>query len=810
MKLRYYQEDCIEAALSADGNALCVLATGAGKSLVVAGLIERILALAPTFNILVLQHRKELVEQNARSAMQYLPELMAQIGIYSASVGIKQAGKRVTFAQIQSIHDKADVLPTINYCIIDECFLGDTLISTTKGKKRIDHMHCGDIVYNAIGFGVVEAISAKKTEESLVKIKFSNGSKIECTKNHPIFTNKGWIEAGKLEQGDFTFSEEGLRSLWERICSLEKRDKGNGKKGMEKAKMLLRLLCKEITEPNEQSSNKTKGKSKVKRDKTQTYKAWRERAIASLATISPTSCFGRGMGIGVSGAYKVTTQQWLSDLLQNRHSKSCEKDWNRNKRSFSRYNRKEVSRLKKSILACFPRVVNVSDIKSKSPRTVFNLQISGHPSYFANGKLVHNCHRINREDAGIYRNFINGLRARNPKMGICGLTATPFRTSTGIIMAGKDPLFPEITYEIGMRELIEKGYLSPLVSKFGAQQADLKKVGIRQGEYVLSDMENAISPLTQAACDEIVALGQSRKHWLLFTPGVKSAHEFAKALVERGVRAEALSGEMGKTEREAILARFARGETRALTNCDILTEGYDFQGLDLIAILRGTKSPGLFVQICGRGLRTREGKKDCLVLDYAGNLERFGAVDCIRVRKTKDGYKLATKPLKSCPQCGMAVPVTVRDCECGHVFERLAANHEAEASTRSVLSEIRELNVHWTTYKVHNKPGKPPSLKVIYECENKETIREFICFEHEGYAKKKACQWWRINQRADSGLPVTVQDAFFRAEKELKPVRKIKVQPDGKFWKVIAKEYGEREAVVTGSDELYESDGINI
>lgn len=540
MKLRYYQEDAIEAALAADGNALAVLPTGSGKSLVIGGIIERIHTLAPHFNVLVLQHRKELVEQNFQKLAGLCPLLSSLAGVYSASVGVKQLGRKITFAQIQSIHNKADLLPTINYCIIDEV------------------------------------------------------------------------------------------------------------------------------------------------------------------------------------------------------------------------------------------------------------------------------HRIKREDAGMYRTFINNLRARNPKIGLCGLTATAFRMSTGMLTEGKDPLFPEITYEIGMRELIEKGYLSPLVSKFGAQQADLKKVGIRQGEYVLSDMENAISPLTQAACDEIVALGQSRKHWLLFTPGVKSAHEFAKALVERGVRAEALSGEMGKTEREAILTRFARGETRALTNCDILTEGYDFQGLDLIAILRGTKSPGLFVQICGRGLRTREGKKDCLVLDYAGNLERFGAVDCIKVRKTKDGYKLATKPLKSCPQCGMAVPATVRDCECGHVFERLAANHEAEASTRSVLSEVRELNVHWTTYKVHNKPGKPPSLKVIYECENKETIREFICFEHEGYAKKKACQWWRINQRADSGLPVTVQDAFFRAEKELKPVRKIKVQPDGKFWKVIAKEYGEREAIVTGSDELYESDGINI
>ena len=537
MKLRYYQEDAIEAALAADSNSLLVLPTGAGKSACIGGIIERVLNMAPHFNVLVLQHRKELVEQNYKQFVALCPTLASIASVYSASVGIKKV-RKVTFAQIQSIHSVADILPTIHYCIVDEV------------------------------------------------------------------------------------------------------------------------------------------------------------------------------------------------------------------------------------------------------------------------------HRIKREDAGMYRNCIAALRARNPKMGVCGMTATPFRMSTGVLTEGKDPLFPEITYEIGMRELIEKGYLAPLVSKFGKEQADLKQVAIRKGEYVLSDMENAISPLTEAACDEICELGKDRKHWLLFTPGVKSAKEFAAALVSRGINAESLSGEMGKEERERILADFAAGRIRALTNCDILTEGYDFRGLDLIAILRGTKSPGLFVQICGRGLRTTPEKTGgCLILDYAGNLERFGAVDCIKVRKPKDGYKIATKPLKSCPQCGVAVPINHRDCECGWVFERLAANHEAEASGRPVLSETRELDVLHVEYKVHNKPGKPPSLKVVYECSEREVVREFICFENEGYAKKKAYQWWKINRKdVDAELPPDTQDGFFRAARgELKPVNKIVVQQDGKFWKVISKQYGERKIV-----EREEIEGLNI
>lgn len=54
----------------------------------------------------------------------------------------------------------------------------------------------------------------------------------------------------------------------------------------------------------------------------------------------------------------------------------------------------------------------------------------------------------------------------------------------------------------------------------------------------------------------------------------------------------------------------------------VLTTGFNAPGVDLIAMLRPTKSTGLYVQMAGRGTRLAPGNDNCLVLDFAGNVAR--------------------------------------------------------------------------------------------------------------------------------------------------------------------------------------------
>ena len=90
------------------------------------------------------------------------------------------------------------------------------------------------------------------------------------------------------------------------------------------------------------------------------------------------------------------------------------------------------------------------------------------------------------------------------------------------------------------------------------------------------------------------------------------------------VRAEHLSGETPIAEREAILARLASGETEVVSNCMVLTEGWDCPPVSCCVLARPTKQLGLYRQMVGRILRPFEGKTDAVILDHAGAIYRHG------------------------------------------------------------------------------------------------------------------------------------------------------------------------------------------
>ena len=117
-KLRDYQQEAIEKLVwskKLDGADICVLPTGAGKSLVIAELAKR-----ANTDVLIIQPTKEILEQNVDKLSNYVDKSL--IGIYSASVGRKDINT-YTFATIQSIYNKPQFFNHFKYIIIDECHL---------------------------------------------------------------------------------------------------------------------------------------------------------------------------------------------------------------------------------------------------------------------------------------------------------------------------------------------------------------------------------------------------------------------------------------------------------------------------------------------------------------------------------------------------------------------------------------------------------------------------------------------------------------------------------------------------------------
>jgi len=245
--------------------------------------------------------------------------------------------------------------------------------------------------------------------------------------------------------------------------------------------------------------------------------------------------------------------------------------------------------------------------------------------------LIDEAHLIPRDSNTMYRRFLGELKRLNPMMKVIGFTATPFRLDSGLLHEGEDAIFTDIAYEVSVRELIDLGFLAPLVSKRMVTTLDVSEVGTRGGEFIAKDLEAAVDQesITESAVSEIVSFGAERQSWLVFCAGVDHAHHVRDAIRRRGIRCETIVGDTPSAEREAIIKAFKAGEIRCLTNANVLTTGFNTPGVDLIAMLRPTKSAGLYVQIVGRGCRLAPGKANCLVLDFAGNIERHGPIDAV-------------------------------------------------------------------------------------------------------------------------------------------------------------------------------------
>lgn len=405
--------------------------------------------------------------------------------------------------------------------------------------------------------------------------------------------------------------------------------------------------------------------------------------------------------------------------------------------------------------------------------------------------LVDEAHRIPLSGEGQYREFIEGCRQSNPRLRIAGLTATPYRLGGGPV-CGPDYILNEVAYEANVGDLIRDGYLSRLVSKAGASRGDLSDVHVRNGEYVGRELEQAVNvdAIVQAACDEIVTLCASRRAWIVFCAGVKHAEAVCAALRERGIPAATVDGKTASGERAARIEAFQRGELRALVNVNVLSEGFDATHVDAVVLMRPTKSAGLYYQQVGRALRLHPGKTDALVLDFAGNIIEHGPIDAIRPPR-KPGQKVSSAaPMRECPGCPAILPVQVRQCpDCGYQFPFAeTARHDATASDAPVLSdEIAapvEYPVTGVSYARHEKPGKPPSLKVTYSCGNLRRFSEWVCLEHGGIPRAKALSWWM--RRDKEGItPRTVEAALDGAIDRLIKPSAILIREHAKYPEIV-------------------------
>lgn len=375
--------------------------------------------------------------------------------------------------------------------------------------------------------------------------------------------------------------------------------------------------------------------------------------------------------------------------------------------------------------------------------------------------IVDESHLIPHKAEGMYRKLIADLMLANPYMKIIGFTATPYRESSGRLDQGDGRVFGRIAYEIGIADLIKMGYLSPLIHKGMHTQIDVSDVKTRAGEYLKKDLALAVDQesITESAVDEIVEYGQDRKSWLAFGVSVAHAEHIRDAVRARGYSAEMIHGGTPDGERDRLVKDFKDGRIRCLTNCDVLTTGFNAPAVDLLAVIRPTKSAGLWVQICGRGTRLAPGKDNCLVLDFGENSARHGPVDQIKGKAKAQSLQGGDAPVKECPECHSLLLIAALECpDCGHAFPPPSPTFHGQSSDAPILSsQIKPKRLEVTDMQIrrHRKMGKPDSVRVIYQCGLK-SYNDFLCLDHGGFASRKAVE--RLAMMGHD--PMTVDEAM--------------------------------------------------
>jgi DNA repair protein RadD len=407
--------------------------------------------------------------------------------------------------------------------------------------------------------------------------------------------------------------------------------------------------------------------------------------------------------------------------------------------------------------------------------------------------LIDECHLVNHKDEGGYRSLLGELKAINPHLRVIGLTATPYRLGHGLI-TDKPAIFDDLIEPVSIEELVHKGHLSKLRSKVTDAKLDTTGVHKRGGEYIEAELQAAVNTDLNniSAVKEVVNLAGDRKAWLFFCAGVKHAQAVADTLNAYGIVAECVTGDTPKAERESILTLYKAGKIKALTNANVLTTGFDYPDIDLIAMLRPTMSASLYVQMAGRGMRPKSHTDHCLVLDFAGVVSTHGPITNVQPPK-KAGSGEGDAPVKVCENCDELCAISALKCPaCGHEFPPPSKKELVLHMDDIMGIQGLELEVTSWSWRKHlgRTSGKEMLAVTYYGGLSDPPVTEYLPVLHDGYAGQKAAQTF-VTIARQAGVETNAQglDEAVKSMAGSRPPALVEYKKDGKFFRVIRREW---------------------
>ena len=249
--------------------------------------------------------------------------------------------------------------------------------------------------------------------------------------------------------------------------------------------------------------------------------------------------------------------------------------------------------------------------------------------------IIDECDRYPRDKSGQLRRFVDGMKATH----VLGLTATPLKLQTNMGDTGpysklvmltnrsKHGMFFKFILHVSqIQDIVELGYWTPL--EYQSYDFDTGALVYNSSGAEYTNDSIARSYENQNIGNKIVkkiAEVQDRKSILVAVPTIEQATELARKIPSAAV----VHGGTPKDERRRIIEEFRNQQIRVIVQVNVLTVGFDYPELDCLITGRPTASISWWYQFVGRGTRIHENKKDCLVVDFVGSVEKFGKVEAL-------------------------------------------------------------------------------------------------------------------------------------------------------------------------------------
>lgn len=647
-------------------------------------------------------------------------ELLSQSDGALTKLGVKadliKAGKITdrTFnchiAMVETLNRRSEVyrefLATKTLVIYDECFIAGTKV----GTRNIEDINPGDYVdsYNH----ALRKIEKKKVLRTF-KNKIINDLyiiKFDCavlvvTQEHPIFVkNKGYVTVKNLKIGDNIYVKDSkkcrraggmLRSMRKEIQHSEYAKKVLFKiiktcrdwndllfkslRGLQEVRGKFRAYDKK--QPNDEIRNKTEGFGHIKGNWAQATDTRRKWERVNRSTKNIIRLIKSRLVSGIDNKDTI-----YSVPLQNRYSKSYPKNSNRGRWRFSWGVKSKGGRQEKTGVSSVYRVQSVEILKqsdydrlgiSKESDFVFNLEVDGNNNYFANGVLVHNCHK---------QAFNKIFPYINENSVVIGATATPWREGDQVSL---HEYYTDLVEVVTTQQLIDLGFLSK-AETYGVD-VDLSKVGTKNGDYDPDQLGEMYSEnkVYDGVIENYNRLSAGKKA-LVFCANIASSMELVQ--VANSEKWKHLDSYMASWERKKILQWFHETPDAVLSNVGILTTGFDAPEVETVILYRATKSLPLFLQMCGRGSRVIPGKKSAFkILDFGNNVKRHNFWESDRtwsLEKKKKKKGEGVPPIKECPSCGAYMPIQIKICTCcGYEWVKEVKKEDPEVVELQLLTK---------------------------------------------------------------------------------------------------------------------------